>query len=629
MSAARSSRSAGARVRNGHRRSDSDALAALAPDPARAAGAVLWTGLLALAVVRALLVSSHDQWAWALDLQRFLAAPVAAALWGAAAVPLVPALGRRLGRALGRALAPLGRRAWTEGAAWGAGLAGLVAAFPDRVRFVGDFLLREGTLSASGVKIPAWYPQAMPLDLLVHDRLARPVMAALGLGANGYGRLLGVLEAGALGVVSTAFARAAGLRGAAATAATATLALGGALTLFTGYDKAFTEMFLLTVATGACAVRLVRTGRGLPLLALALALAIGFHRLGYGLLAGAAVAVALARRAHPDALAGRALAAWLALPLATALALAPRVIHVFAVLDRMQLSPGPGEPHAWWAAALAGARPADLANVAVLYAPLALLVPAMAVAAGARRPRPEAVALVALALPFVAAAPLLHPGQGLFRDWDVFSPMGAGLALLAAWTVGRVLQGSRSLAWLALPVALGMGSHAIAWLAHSSDETRGLARVHALLDGPPARTGDELAKTWQFVGIHQARARRWRRSAAAYGHAAEYLPSPHILRQWAVAATEAGDLDGARDVYLRLLAAKPDDASSWLALAVLDQRRRDPGETLYAARRARRYLAGDAQLGQVISALEAQGVTPAAPPGVPPERGLKAPPPRP
>jgi hypothetical protein len=48
--------------------------------------------------------------------------------------------------------------------------------------------------------------------------------------------------------------------------------------------------------------------------------------------------------------------------------------------------------------------------------------------------------LLALALPFVLVAVLIHPAQGIFRDWDDFAASGVALSLIAAWLVGEALR---------------------------------------------------------------------------------------------------------------------------------------------------------------------------------------------
>ena len=108
---------------------------------------LIWALLAALALMalaRALAPALPGMWLWGLNLLRFM--PWWGwLLWTLSAAALVPAVARRvapafaeLGDALARGLP------WTAIAAVAAAL--LVFAFPDQVRFVGDFLLRQGTV---------------------------------------------------------------------------------------------------------------------------------------------------------------------------------------------------------------------------------------------------------------------------------------------------------------------------------------------------------------------------------------------------------------------------------------------------------------------------------------------------
>src|SRR5262249_58794618 len=91
----------------------------------------------------------------------------------------------------------------------------IVWVWPDRVRFTGDFLLRQGTVEVS--EPPAtMFPQALPLDLFLHYTVPQVLSNALSMDANGAARLLGMVEAGGLAALAIAFVRALGLAGGAA-----------------------------------------------------------------------------------------------------------------------------------------------------------------------------------------------------------------------------------------------------------------------------------------------------------------------------------------------------------------------------------------------------------------------------
>jgi hypothetical protein len=120
-----------------------------------------------------------------------------------------------------------------------------------------------------------------------------------------------------------------------------------------------------------------------------------------------------------------------------------------------------------------------------------------------------------LALPFVVVMPLLHPVQGMLRDWDDFAATGVAISLLTAWYAGRALRGAGSMLWLAAAVSLGAAAPAVEWLAHNADQERGFVRVRALLNEPPVREKSERGNTWDYLGIRYFRLERWDQAAEA------------------------------------------------------------------------------------------------------------------
>jgi hypothetical protein len=540
------------------------------PRGAEAAARALWASLALLALARAGLALVPSMRAWSLNLQRFLPA-WGWALWAVGALALVPALARRLLPTLAHAGDAAADAPTATSLAWAAAGAALVTLAPDRVWFVGDFLLRENTLGSQGVSLPAWYPQALPLDLFLHDTVARGMMLALGLTANGVGRLIGAAEAALLGVLAVAFARALGLRGAPGFAASSAVFWGGYLTLFTGYNKALSDLVLLVAAAAVAALRAVRDGRGLLGLGVAVGLGLCLHRTSLGLLPLAAWCAWVWFRRHGRAGAWRRPEALAALLLAAAAAavMLPRILPVVTGFDRRHFAPEEVQRQGGvLAAALHGARPGDLLNLVVLLAPLAPAALAAAALTPALTRRREGAALGLLALPFVAVAPFLHPGQGMFRDWDMFAPAGMALALLAAWLSAEVLRAAPRQAWLAVAVTLGAAVPSAEWVLHHADLERGLARVQAMLREPPSRTAFERAVTWQYLGLRQSAAGRWADAAAAYQRAAELLPSPHILYQWADAEVQSGDDAAAQRAFRLVVRRNGGDAFGWWGLGM-------------------------------------------------------------
>ena len=521
----------------------------------------LAVGLAMLALARAALTFVPGMWLWSLNLQRFLAPPLAWITWGAVALAFAPPLARRVGSWMARAGDMTLDRPRAATAAWASFAALLTWLLPDRVQFVGDFLLRQSTLQTQGALPALWYPQAMPLDLLIHDVLARVALAITGMHASTEGRVLGALEAATLAAIALSYARELRLRGVAAFAATSVLFFGGYLALFTGYNKCFTEMSLVVAAAGVMMVRLARGSGGLLPLGLTLTAGALLHRSTLGLYPAALLSVRIWSRSQPPG-------AWrrpanllaLALPVVAQALVLPRMLAVIGQVDAQHFAPGEVSEHGLLAATFAPARLADMLNLVLMLSPVfvAVLVP-LALDRGAWRSRPELRALGLLGATLLGMMLLVHPQQGMFRDWDVFATLGVALSLIAALTVGESLRAAPARAWLAVPVVATAALFTVQWLVHQADLDRGLARVHAFMNEPPARTELNAATTWQYLGIRNRLAGRWEDAAVAYREAARHLPSPNILRQLGVAEERAGHLERARDVYRLMLSRNPSD----------------------------------------------------------------------
>jgi hypothetical protein len=534
------------------------------------------------------LAFTSGTWGWSLALGRDLDPVWAWLPWLALALALVPAMGARLAPPavrLGDVAGGSPGRA-TLGAAAAAVL--LVLVFPDRVRFVGDALLRQRTLEVSGLVPTAWYPQALPLDLAIHHRLAETLMHALGVSAAWPGRAIGALDAALLAACAVAFPRVLGWRGAPALAAGAIVFWGGALTLFTGYNKAFAEMAVASAAAGVLALRAVRTGRGLGALGLVVAAALLAHRSALALLPVGVAAWVMA----PKPTAQERRRAWLAglAPVAALAAMLPRIVRIVTRIDPMHFAPQPLAGRGFLSALLGGARPVDLSNLLVMLVPVAPVALALVVAIG--RPlgaRREARVLLALAAPFLAIMPFIHPGQGLFRDWDDFAATGTALALVTAWLTGEALRASPRGATLAPAVVLACALPATQWLAHQGDLDRGLARVRRFVTEPPRRIPFERAVTWQFLGQAESARGRFANAADDYAAAVVLLPSPNLERQWGTSELRAARFDRARRVFRAMVARDSTDAFGWAGLALAAARIEDDStEANVAAERAAR-----------------------------------------
>jgi tetratricopeptide (TPR) repeat protein len=256
-------------------------------------------------------------------------------------------------------------------------------------------------------------------------------------------------------------------------------------------------------------------------------------------------------------------------------------------------------------AAFAGTRPADMLGLVTALAPLALAAPLLALLLGRMPARGrEPALLAALAAPFVLSVPLLHPAQGLFRDWDDFAAGGQALSLLTAWLVAETLGGSSRRPWLAVGVVLGAGCTALQWLVHFADIERGLARVEAFMTEPPRRADGERGKTWDYLGIRSFRLRRWDVAARAFENAAETAPSPRILLEWGTSELRRGDHEKARGIFRRVLDASPEEAHAWSGLAAASIELGDRDEARRAAETLLRLRPGDPAALRTLKRLE-------------------------
>jgi tetratricopeptide (TPR) repeat protein len=542
--------------------------AVAAPDPvapaARRAALALWGALALLSLARAALTLVPTMHAWSLNLHRFIAPAWAWIPWALAALALVPPVALRLRPAFRVAGDAIARGSWVAAVVAALMGAGLCAALPDELRFVGDFQLRQGTIDKAAAA-ELVFPQAMPLDRFLHVTLPLRLMGAGRHGENWAPRALGALEAGLLALLALAFARALGLRGTPAVATAAALFFGGQLGFYTGYSKVGGELALLTVAVAVAGVRAVREGRGLLLLGVAVALGCALHRSALGFLPAAVLAFAFALRERPFA--RREPATWLAIALpAGALALTlGRIVHTFTTFDpAMNLSAGEMRVHGVWSALFSGARAFDLPNVVVVLAPLAPALPLVALAWGRRLPADRAALLLAvLGLPFLALLLVVRPHQGMFRDYDTYSSSAMAIALLTAWLVGETLRRAPALAWVGVAVTLAVATAGAQWLAGLHDVDRGLVRITALLTEPPVRSSADRGTTWDFLGERNYNRQRWDEAALAFGRASEDQPSARVLIEWAMAETMRGDLHAAKRLYARAIDRDSTYARAW------------------------------------------------------------------
>jgi tetratricopeptide (TPR) repeat protein len=553
---------------------------------AMAAAAWLWIALALLAAARAALTFSHGMWMWGLNVQRFLDPLLGWLPWLITALALVPPLARRVEPAVARA----GRALATRNAALHVALAlfvvGLVWGNADNTRFVGDFLLRQGTVEINA-QPAVLFPQALPLDVFLHYTFPNALQTAQIASANTTARVLGVIDAVALALIATTFVRALSLTGAAAFAAWSVAVFGGTLAMFTGYSKALAELVVVAAAIGTYGLRLALDGKSKIALGITLALGFLLHRSAVVFLIPATVAWAIALRREGRA-AGRARATWIGLgiPLGTLALIAPRIVRTMLRFDAVHLAPYEVRHQGVIAAAFGGHRALDLLNLALMLSPLAIAAPFLFARLGRpfQRSR-EAALLAALALPLVLVAPFVHPAQGLFRDWDDFAATGSALSLVTAWCVGETLRGAGARRWLAVPVSALVVLLTFQWLAHSNQVDLGFQRVKAFVTEPPPRTDIERAGTWDYLGVWNYRLDRYTEAAAAFSQATIVEPSPRLYQQWALAATMTGDYRSALAVYQKLVVIDPKNASAWAGYGAVASRIPDVDSAFLGAHR--------------------------------------------
>jgi len=564
----------------------------------RLAARVLWgtlVGLLVLHVVAGLL---PGMWLWGANLPRFLPLPLALLLWGMWGAVLLVAPALHGGPEVRAADAPSGM---VRPLLIAIGIAALCWSLPDRTQFTGDFYLREGAVATANASPRELFPQALPLDVWIHYDVPRWLIAKLGLTANFVGRLAGAKEAALWGIFAWVFARGLALPASAMFGVLGAVLFSPVLGLFTGYSKAFTELSLLVLAAGAAAMHVARNGRGLVTLAVVTTLALLIHRSGLTLLPVWLVGCVMWARHWRRPGGQRLLGFWIAglLPIATLALTLPTMIKAMQVIDATHLMPAEVRRAGFLAATFAPARMRDLGNLVLLVAPLAPLIPVLAVGMG--RPvvgKREGVLLGALRLPQLALLLLVHPLQGPFRDWDVFAPAGVSLTLFAAWLAGEALRAPKT-AGVALALACAAAAPTIGWLTLLSQPARGVARVEARLVGPPVVDANEAAVGWNYVAFVNFRDQRWDQAANAWQHAVAYAPNPRYFTQWGMAETMRGDHHRAQRLYLRSVELSPDLLLGWLGVAASSSWLGDTAQCRIAASNIRRLDPGNPQLGQI------------------------------
>lgn len=575
------------------------------PRAAERAANVLVVCLALLAAARLAATFAPGMWAWGLNVARFLPIWVAAPLLAVLVLSLLPPLARRAApwlEAWGDAIAA---RPAFPAAMVAALAAGIALLLPDRVHYVGDFLLRDGAVSEN-IDPSRVFPQALWLDTWLHYTLPIELRRA-GFAPDLYPRLTGAIELAALGALAVFFTRMLRLAGGVAVAAIAVILGGGYAGMFTGYGKAIVEVCLLTGAVGVFGLQLARTGRAGLWFGISLALAIALHRSALALVPGAVLAVFFASRvpeSRRNLLSASSLLG-LGLPLGTFALVAPKIWRVVTTIDtKVHLRPAEAAGQSVLASAFTPLRTMDFANLAVMLSPLALAIPfvLLALGRGLARGR-ELLLLVAFALPFVLFVPFIHPYQGIYRDWDNFTPAGVAVSLVAAWVVGEVLRVSGRRGTLAVMTVGAVIAPLFLWLGHHAMANHGIRRMEAFTQGPPERTENELAATWDYLGSKTFRMQRFEESARYFKTLSERVPNTRFILQWALAEEAAGKLSAAQEAYRRMIDKVPQDPVAWRGYAVVSMKMGDRTAARHGAQMLMRYHPGDPEAEAILTEL--------------------------
>jgi hypothetical protein len=567
--------------------------------PGWIAGAI--AGVLAVQVMaRGALVFSGTMVPWGLNVGRFLDPAVHWTLWAVAALALVP-------RVAASWLAPLDRAgdfiARAPAGPLAAAVVSALAVFslPDRTWFTGDFVQRLGAAWVPGAFDPNFIA-ALPLDYLLHGVLGGLVSRAAGADAMFGFRVFGALQAATLAVLAVSFARLRGDRGAVAVMVVAVIVFGGHLVTFTGMGKPASAMCVLAAGMGILAARVVRDGTGLGWLGVAMAIGLLLHRSAIVLLPMWIVTWGLGVRRSPPAAPRAAIAVGLILPLAVGALLFGRITSVLTGYDVSHhvLTAEVGRLGGPLRAAVHPFRLSELANFLIAMSPVVPLMPVLLAAVG--RPPLGTPALrmpLILAFCFVPVWVLVHPQQGIFRDWDVLAPAAVSLLLLAASSLAEVLNRAPGSRWLTVPVTVAVVVSSLGWLIHFHDPARGLTRVQAYAQEDRHVPDWVEAWTWDFLTHRNMSQGRWREATEAAAHAARFAPHRRILLMWGMAATRAGDHDQARRAYRMLLQRVPDDPLAWLGLGGVAARDGDSLGVREALSRLGRYAPGSAEAREI------------------------------
>jgi hypothetical protein len=505
---------------------------------------------------------------WGLNIQRFLDPVLGWGLWSLVTVSHLPAAGRRLEGAL----QPLGAFLTKSiRAPWGVAIAGalIVWMMPDRLWFVGDFLMRQGSVEApafSGI-----YTGALPLDVFLHRTLLRPFAFGSSEAANTALRLLGVVEAAFFALIALRFAQSLGVTGSLAVLSIGLVFFGGYLTMFTGLGKPASELCLVTAAFATVSIRALLRNRGFVWAGIILAASLWLHRSAV-ILIPAWLTLTWFWLRRDEGRQWKRLDTWagLTIPILSAAVILPLVMSIATAYDlsRHVLTRDVQQRGGIVAAAFAPSHVRDLINLIVVLSPTAPLIPILLVGSGRQAlRRAQTLVLLVLACSFIPLLLFVHPQHGIFRDWDVFAPAGVAFSMLVAYLLVEILSRFSGWSWIAVPAVLLAIVSTLQWLAINRMPVRGLTRLRAYVTELPRAVPSDQAMVWDFLATRNLRLGHWADAVDAAKHAVTLAPHRRNLLMWAIAETMREDYAAAAIVYRRMIEQDSKDPLAWLGLA--------------------------------------------------------------
>jgi len=554
----------------------------------------LWLGTVLSFVIHIGASWSGSHLLWGFTTLRFVSPALAITLGGLWALALVPALSRRVEPLLTRVAG-----AWPI---WLAIAAALVFVWNDRLHFLGDWLMRRGSVGRN-VELAPLYPQALPVDLAFHVEAMRTF--GRWVGVDRATRIVGGLEVLLLVVAALEFRSRLRLQPRAGFAAAAVAITAGYLQLFTGFNKAVCDLCVLTAGAMALAVGAPTSGACLIGLGAVAALATVLHRAGVLLVPAVLVAIVLrVRRAEL-----RPLARWLpaivalALPAIGLAVVGKTVWHLLVTFDWPKHVALPGNPSPL-ISAIQPDRLLDLVNALALLTPLGILGCVLAPFVVRRERLEECLAIASVAFPMVLLLVFVRPQQGVFRDLDVLAPSAVAVGFVAAWAIGRTIERDRSGGGLALAVATACFACTIAWLALLHDSSRGTAWVRGFTTPEARRSPIERALTWDYLGFRAVEKLQWQEAADAWRATSDVIATARTLSQLAMAETMLGHLEDARTDFRRAVKLDPELTPCWRGIATTSFRLGDYAEARNAANELQRRGASPPELPSLLRALD-------------------------